>query len=44
MASKLKTANIDLTHIYGSTASPRQQAIIVFSSNNNNKALEVISV
>jgi hypothetical protein len=43
LATKLKAANIDLTHIYGTTAKPQQSAIIVFSSNNNTKALELIS-
>jgi hypothetical protein len=43
LASKLKTANIDLTHIYGTTSKPQQSAIIVFASNNNNKALELLS-
>lgn len=43
LAAKLKEANIDLMHIYGTTSKPNQSAIIVFSSNNNNKALELIS-
>ncbi|MDP2923675.1 MAG: hypothetical protein Q8O30_08170 [Candidatus Omnitrophota bacterium] len=43
LAAKLKEANVDLMHIYGTTSKPNQSAIIVFSSNNNNKALELIS-
>ncbi|MEI8349226.1 MAG: hypothetical protein WCI77_03640 [Candidatus Omnitrophota bacterium] len=43
LATKLKDAGIDLTHIYGTTSKPHQSAIIVFASNNNNKALEVIA-
>lgn len=44
LAAKLKAANIDLTHIYGTTSKPHQSAIIVFSSNNNSKALELLLV
>ena len=43
LAAKLKEANIDLTHIYGTTSEPGKAAIIVFSSNDNEKALKVIS-
>jgi hypothetical protein len=43
LASKLKEANIDLDHIYGTTSKPKQSAILIFSSSNNDKALEVIS-
>jgi hypothetical protein len=43
LAAKLKQADIDLTHIYGTTSKPHQSAIIIFSSNNNNKALELVS-
>ncbi len=42
IAKKLKDANIDLTHIYGTTSKPHESAIIVFASNDNNKALAVI--
>ena len=42
LAAKLKQAGIDLTHIYGTTSVPGSSAIIVFASNNNSKALEVI--
>jgi hypothetical protein len=43
LTSKLKNAGIDLTHIYGTTSQPKGSAIIVFSSKNNDKALEVLS-
>lgn len=42
IAKKLKDANIDLTHIYGTTSRPHESAIIVFASNDNNKALTII--
>jgi len=44
IATKLKAAGIDLTHIYGTTSKPHQSAIIVFASTDNNKALEVIAL
>ncbi len=43
LAAKLKSAGLDLTHIYGTTSKPHQSAIVVFASNDNNKALEVIA-
>ena len=43
LALKLKDNNIDLNHIYGTTSEPGKSAVIIFSSNNNDKALEVIS-
>lgn len=43
IATKLKSAGIDLTHIYGTTSKPHQSAIIIFASTDNNKALEVIA-
>jgi hypothetical protein len=43
LALRLKQENIDLNYIYGTTSQPHKEAIIVFSSNNNEKALEVIS-
>ncbi|MDD4954950.1 MAG: ACT domain-containing protein [Candidatus Omnitrophica bacterium] len=43
IAKKLKDANIDLTHIYGTTSKPHDSAIIVFASNDNNKALAVVA-
>ncbi len=43
LLDKLKEANIDLTHIYGTTSKPEHEAILVFSSNDNDKAVEVLS-
>lgn len=43
LGKKLKDASIDLTHIYGTTSEPGKSAIIVFSSDNNEKAIEVVS-
>ncbi len=43
LAKKLKEAGVDLTHVYGTTYEAGRPAIIVFSSDNNNKALEIIS-
>jgi len=43
IAKKLKDANIDLMHIYGTTSRPHESAIIVFASNDNNKALTIIA-
>jgi hypothetical protein len=43
LSSKLKDNDIDLTYIYGTTYEPGSSAIIVFASDNNDKALEVIS-
>lgn len=42
LAAKLKVANIDLRHLYGTTFKSGQPATIVFSSNNNDRALEII--
>ena len=41
MAKKLKNADIDLKYIYGSTGSA-PEALIVFDSNDNAKAVEVL--
>lgn len=43
LALKLKEAQIDLNYIYGTASEPGRGSIIVFSSNDNDKALEVIS-
>lgn len=43
LASKLRDNGIDLKYIYGTASEPRKPAIIVFSSDNNDKALEIIS-
>ncbi len=42
-AGKLKEAEIDLAYIYGTTSKPEYEAILVFSSNNDDKAVEVLS-
>lgn len=43
IALKLKEANIDISYMYGTAAIPGGSAIIVFSCNDNNKAIEVLS-
>jgi len=43
LALKLKQESIDLNYIYGTSSQPNKEAIIVFSSNNNEKAIGVIS-
>ncbi|MCM8786501.1 MAG: hypothetical protein NC935_00380 [Candidatus Omnitrophica bacterium] len=43
LASKLKEANVDITYMYGTAATPKGSAIVVFSSGDNNKALEALS-
>jgi len=43
MTSRLKDFNIDLNYLYGTSAAPGKPGIIVFSSDNNSKAIEVIS-
>jgi len=43
LASKLKDNNIDLNYIYGTTSELGKAAIIIFSSCDNDKALEVIA-
>jgi len=40
---KLKDNNIDLTHIYGTTSEAGKSATIIFSSSDNDKALDIIS-
>ncbi|MDD5194383.1 MAG: ACT domain-containing protein [Candidatus Omnitrophica bacterium] len=42
VAAKLEKAGINLTHIYGTAAQVKGSAIIIFSSNDNNKALDVV--
>ena len=42
LAAKLKSADIDLTYIYGTTSKPGYEAIIVFSSNDNDKVINII--
>jgi hypothetical protein len=41
LASKLKDNNIDIHHIFGTTSEPGKSAIIIFSSDDNAKALQV---
>jgi hypothetical protein len=43
LSTRLKDNNIDLKHIYGTASEPGKSVIIIFSSDNNDKALEVIS-
>jgi len=43
LAAKLKDANIDITHIYGTTSEPGRPAIVIFACNDNEKALQAIS-
>ena len=42
VGKKLKDANIDLNYIYGTTCGCGCDALIVFSSNDNQKAIEVL--
>ena len=43
LAFKLKGSGLDLDYIYGTTYEPGKSAIIIFSANDNEKALEIIS-
>ncbi len=43
LASKLKGNGLDLDYIYGTTYEPGKSAIIIFSANDNEKALGIIS-
>lgn len=43
LSEKLKEAGISMTHIYGTTSGQGQAATLVFASDNNQKAIEVIS-
>jgi len=43
LASKLKGNGLDLDYIYGTTYEPGKTAIIIFSANDNEKALGIIS-
>lgn len=43
LASKLTDAEVDIKHMYGSNCQSEESAIIVFASDNNDKALEVIT-
>jgi hypothetical protein len=43
LTSCLKDGHINLTRIYGTAAQLNGSTILVFSSNNNNKALDILS-
>lgn len=43
LASKLTDAEVDVKYVYGSSSPSEKSAIIVFASDNNDKALEVIT-
>jgi hypothetical protein len=43
LASKLKNSGIDLNYVYGTTAKLGEPAIIIFSCDHNDKAIEVIN-
>jgi len=43
MAKRLKEAKVDLTYVYGSTADFGMSSMIVFNSNDNKKAVEVLN-
>ena len=43
LASKLTDAEVDIKYIYGSNCQSEKSAIIVFASDNNDKALKVIT-
>ncbi|MCM8823549.1 MAG: ACT domain-containing protein [Candidatus Omnitrophica bacterium] len=43
LASLLKKANVDLNYIYGTTSKPLTETIIIFSSNDNDKAIDILS-
>ncbi|MCM8819820.1 MAG: hypothetical protein NC925_03385 [Candidatus Omnitrophica bacterium] len=43
LAVKLKEANININYMYGTAATPKGSVIVVFSSDDNNKAIEILS-
>ena len=43
LAFKLKGNGLDLDYIYGTTYEPGKSAVIIFSANDNEKALRIIS-
>ena len=43
LASKLKGNGLNLDYLYGTSYEPGRYAIIIFSANDNEKALEIIS-
>ncbi|MGB2706154.1 MAG: ACT domain-containing protein [Candidatus Omnitrophota bacterium] len=42
MGEKLAGANIDLSHIYGTVGEGNRPAAIIFSSNNDDKAIDLL--
>ncbi len=42
-SQKLKEGNIDLTYMYGTVSADGNVCMLVFSSNDNDKAIEVLS-
>lgn len=43
MANKLKTADIDIKYIYGSTCGCGGACVIIFNSNDNKKAIDALN-
>ena len=43
LTTRLKAAGVDLIYLYGTSSKPGTEALIVLSSNNNEKALEVLT-
>jgi len=44
LTDKLKSADIDLIYMYGTTSKPEHEAIMVLCSNDNDKAAEILSI
>ena len=44
LTSKLNDNNVDIRYIYGTASQPGSSAIVILSSDSNEKALEIISV
>jgi len=40
---ELKEADIDILYLYGTTSKSEKDAILIFSTNNNDKAVEVLN-
>lgn len=43
LSDKLQAAGVNMTHIYGTTSGEGQAATLIFSSDNDQKAIEAIS-
>lgn len=43
LTAKLKAVGVDINYIYGTTSKPQESAITIFSSSDNDKALEAIA-